>query len=727
MIKITLVVILPFLFILIACTDVPSTPKPEPTEVITVIAEVVATDTAVSSTNTPRPSPMVAPTQTLQPTITSTPIPTPTVSIRVLAETAVPQPNQPISPENVTQLTELARWGRGVINDIDLSGNGRWIAVGTATGVYIHDAQDLSHTVFHLETPIAVGAVAISPDGNLLAINQAGELIQVWNVQANQLIFEKELLTFDIGFSPNGEYIIVNSGGTHILSAQDGEIIQIYPDTIWARFSPNHSELAVWSYNPLSIYSWPENKLINEIKPLKFLVEDGYEFSSAIGNMQFLPDGEVLMSALPVNPIYSTTGDILIQKGENGELHFDVGAINLIAEPINTVCNEPVYYADPPASPQPWQMELSSDGQIVAFVFRDVRRSDNEYTNTSVRFYDQQTGQNLFNVEEGIEDIAMSPNSNTWVAGLQNGRLQVRSLTDGSILDSVAAYDAPALKTVVSPDSELVAVEYLDEVKIYRMATGEELYQYPARHIAFAPDNETFAMGYADGRLEIRNLADDHLRKTIFAHDDSVTAVTYLPTGELVSTGLDCGFHAWNPENGALSQTFENYLVDGRAEQPNPARILDLSASQNSPFLIGQFYGEIGVWNIESGALLNVPELENYANSATIHENQLAVSGSPLWLGNLDAAGRFSTSWEGFSTSAVTFSFDGNLLASGSDSRFSDHQYDGALRLFLVDSSKLLHELTPMTDRVTGLAFAENGRYFVSSTIDGVVRIWGVP
>ncbi|MBE2224251.1 MAG: hypothetical protein IAF02_22115 [Anaerolineae bacterium] len=80
-----------------------------------------------TSTHTPPP--------TEPPTATVTPTPSPTISVRVFAGTAVPQSNQPITTDNVTQLTELARWGRGVINDIALSGNGRWVAVGSSEGI----------------------------------------------------------------------------------------------------------------------------------------------------------------------------------------------------------------------------------------------------------------------------------------------------------------------------------------------------------------------------------------------------------------------------------------------------------------------------------------------------------------------------------------------------------------------------------------------------------------
>jgi WD40 repeat protein len=76
---------------------------------------------------------------------------------------------------------------------------------------------------------------------------------------------------------------------------------------------------------------------------------------------------------------------------------------------------------------------------------------------------------------------------------------------------------------------------------------------------------------------------------------------------------------------------------------------------------------------------------------------------------------------------AVTFSPDGRMLISGARSLSSDDTQNGALQLLSADNGELVHELNPITNQVTGLAFAPDGRYFVSTTLDGVVRLWGIP
>jgi hypothetical protein len=47
----------------------------------------------------------------------------------VLAGTPVPVPAAAIAPENVDQIRELARWGKGTINGIAYSPDGQTLAV----------------------------------------------------------------------------------------------------------------------------------------------------------------------------------------------------------------------------------------------------------------------------------------------------------------------------------------------------------------------------------------------------------------------------------------------------------------------------------------------------------------------------------------------------------------------------------------------------------------------
>ncbi|MGC8947394.1 MAG: WD40 repeat domain-containing protein, partial [Anaerolineae bacterium] len=87
---------------------------------------------------------------------------------RLFSGTPYPQPAAALSPENAGQVAQLARWGKGTVNQVAFSPDGRLLAVASSLGVYLYDAETLEEIRF-LESPAWVTSVAFSPDGRLLA------------------------------------------------------------------------------------------------------------------------------------------------------------------------------------------------------------------------------------------------------------------------------------------------------------------------------------------------------------------------------------------------------------------------------------------------------------------------------------------------------------------------------------------------------------------------------
>jgi hypothetical protein len=127
-------------------------------------------DTA-TPVQTPAPplTPTLAPSATRTPRPSQTPTPTPTLAIWVEVGTPMPGAGHPITPQNVTQITELARWGRGVIADIDLSADGRWLAVAAGSAVYIHETPEMTIPPRVVAATDTVSSIAISPTGERVA------------------------------------------------------------------------------------------------------------------------------------------------------------------------------------------------------------------------------------------------------------------------------------------------------------------------------------------------------------------------------------------------------------------------------------------------------------------------------------------------------------------------------------------------------------------------------
>ena len=272
-----------FLFVLIlgACSGDELTVTP--TEIALVPTRDVPATAVPTNTQTavPTPSTTPAPTDTPPPTATATITPTPTPTIAVWVESGTPiSQSEVIGLENVTQLTELARWGRGVIRDIDLSADGRWLAVAAGSGAYIHDLQDFEAKPVAFETGGDVTAVSISPTGDKIAFVMGNEL-QLWQVEPRQLIqsfVDESGRTREITrpqFSPDGRVLAVvkrkeSVDYVEVWDSEGSSILASY----WIRngfdskvkFSPSSSKIAFWSpyQDKVTVYDWEEDILAFE-------------------------------------------------------------------------------------------------------------------------------------------------------------------------------------------------------------------------------------------------------------------------------------------------------------------------------------------------------------------------------------------------------------------------------------------------------------------------------
>lgn len=639
-----------------------------------------------------------------------------------------------ISSDNVTQVTELARWGRGVITDIDLSADGQWIAVASGSGVYIHDAHDLSIEPRAIETTGNVTAVSISPAGDKVALVTREYALHLWQVEPlTQLFVADDVI--QVQFSPDGSVLaitkgsvgdeFVSSGTLELWDSTDGAVLASYRPGYHLgpriKFAPSSSRVAVWSQydDTVHLYDWVENRLVDTRQAILHRESGLEEHQAMIGDLTFLNEDELRFLVVEILSATFVTGRIEIQEADDNALLFSLDRIDyFLAEESEYACNEPTYSADPPEPPVPFHMEASPDTQIVGLHYKG-------YGGDSVRFY-QANGQPLYFIEEGIVDFEFSPDGQTWVAGLRDGRLQVRRLSDGAVQDSLDGYESSVLNVIVSPDNQWVGVVFADEIKVYYRETGNVFYRYPAVEIAFAPDSGTFILGYQDGGIELRNITDGTLINATAAHQDSVTAISYLPSGELLSAGFDCSLHRWQIPDMTLLGSLDNVIVEGQVSgEPVPVRVRDFYVMPDGQSVIGLLYSsDFGVWSIEDWRLIRTPNPDSHATILAIAPDGRYVA-APLY--------RVPESWDssvkvvGIEADRVSFSPDGKLFAGTYRDYPQEASADGALKLWDVSSATLVHTLAPPTNSVTVVRFLGDGRLIASAGRDGIVRLWGIP
>jgi hypothetical protein len=120
------------------------------------------------------------------PTAGNTPTATPFQAVR--EKTPMVMPGEIISPENVGDVVELARWGgQRNFNDMELSLDGKLLVAAAPLGIAIFEV-DTGKLQRWIDTEDWIWKVSISPDSSLLATwSQKGD-VQLWQTSDGTML-----------------------------------------------------------------------------------------------------------------------------------------------------------------------------------------------------------------------------------------------------------------------------------------------------------------------------------------------------------------------------------------------------------------------------------------------------------------------------------------------------------------------------------------------------------
>jgi WD40 repeat protein len=215
-------------------------------------------------------------------------------------------------------------------------------------------------------------------------------------------------------------------------------------------------------------------------------------------------------------------------------------------------------------------------------------------------------------------DFAVSPDSQTLLAGYGDGSMRLYQLADGRFLHQFAPQnprDRYGVHGVAySPDGRrIAAAQGLSTLRVYDVATAKELMQTKARDktafisIAFSPDGDFIFAGSRNGSPKSGAAMFDaktgNLVREFVSHKEPVVWVRVSPDGTRLATVTRGGW---------------GRLV-GNAKQSDPA--------------------EVSVWDVASGSLLRRLDAhsDRLAGAAFLTGHNLAVAGDEtIHLWNVD-------------------------------------------------------------------------------------------
>lgn len=528
-----------------------------------------------------------------------------------------------------------------------------------------------------------IETIAFSSDGNTLAAG--GERIVLWDIQSEReiRILPSNKSVSSISFSPDGKKLV--SVG-HSVS---GEPLQLWDVASGAKVC-----------NFRAFKEKRSNSLVDKIEDL---MKNEGEFVS----VAFSPDGNKIATL-------KNGGRVSLWDSSSGEE------------------SRPLRFS------QPRQQDSST------ISFSSNGKSLSAGLENRARIWEVSSGTELSTIETGEPVNLISPNSKIGASRREDGGITLWDVGSGTRFrslstisgsrDSLSArrfVDRTRNSMAFSPDGKLLVAAFDKELQIWQVESGLEVarlrgHTASIKSVAVSPDGRLLASAAKDG-IKIWNIASQkQLLKTLVAQQpDRVRSLAFSPDSRILAvadTSVDHSIKLWD-------------LVSGRNVRHLKGHrgiVNSVIFSKNGVLASCSSDKTIRIWDVISGR-----ELMCF-NGHTKSVNCIAFSsdGQTLVSGGGDNSIRV---WSltshrqlrvihGSSKRVVAISPNGMPLAKISDSAgqalFESNASFYAREMMEKLDKNNLYEISGHSDSVVSVAFANDDRKVLSTSLDGTIRIW---
>jgi WD40 repeat protein/transcriptional regulator with XRE-family HTH domain len=630
------------------------------------------------------------------------------------------------APGNLVNLLRLAR---GNLREIDLSR----LSIRQA---YLQDveAQDANLAGAHLTDTVlgdsfgAVGAVAISADGERIGAGTLGGAVRVWRIADRATLLSARPATggiWSVALSSDGRLFVAGSLDATV--------------ALWDVDSGTRLPLQLHQPSPVTRIA-----LTRDTRALVTSALDGIVrvWDVATGHLTHSVEGHrgaVYGLAVTID------GESMVTGGSDGTVRLwdlRTGRARLeLTGHTGTVWSVSVDASasliasggqdgtarvwDPTTGVSARSLEghigavravaLSADGELLATGGFDG----------TLRLWEPRSGRRIASVSShsgGVRGVAIRRDGGTIVSGGFDASVRVWDALGARSLATLQGHTAGVRAVAISGQRGFIASGGPDaRVQLWDAESGQlhlslEHASASVRAVALSDDAALLASGGLDSTVRLWNTQTGRSPRALEGHTAAVLALAMTPRGDLVvSGGLDGAVRVWSTDTGRLVAMFEGH---GGA-------VWCVALSIDGSILAsGGLDGSVRLWSTHTHQLL--ARLQGHVGgvrgvSFSTDAQTVASAGDDGTVRIWDATrGMCRAVLEGHSAAVygVSISPDNQTVASGS--------VDRTIRLWSMRTGEPVEVLKGHTDAVYSVAFGENGQLLASGGLDATVRLWNM-
>ena len=632
-----------------------------------------------------------------------------------------------------------ARLGKGGINVLQFSLDGKQLAVGSNIGVWLYDLKTGKEVSMF---PGKCESIAFSPDGRFLAGSIGGyyrEGPQLWEVATGQKMGRTGYFPHAslLRFSEDGKTLFALSDGGESISQLDVETrkgnVKHIEEQIERIVDPGcyaftHDKFAIGVGTKIELWDTTTSKILFTLKGNISLLA-----------LEFSPDGTRLASAGMNNDEIVPLQLWNIDSKESILLDKHTGWVNALA--------------------------FSSDGKILA-----SGGSDN-----TVQLWNIATGEPITTFighTSSINALTFSPDNRTLASGSTDGTIRFWNTKTGDSLPTRITGHTMEVEgvTFFKDNTTLASVAYDEVISLWDVKTLQKTDSnalektdfYPERHqdwlsaSAFSPDGTKFASAGVKGNRAFPHASMEYAHEPLvrlsdvrtgrelqtLATEGGSSCLTFSPDGKTVAFDDSGKIRVWNTETGETSNISlpDISLLYQNENHKIKSKISALVFSPDGEKLVcGTMGGKVQMWDAKTGVPLALlftgkePVLTGEPDNIVIsyQENIRTLAFSPN--GNLLAMAsnkqihlieiKEQITFKEVSHGAKTRGVKAFVFSPGNCMLVAGHN-NGIIELWDTKTGNKLTTLKEHKASLQTLVFSPDGKTLVSTGQDGTILLW---